>query len=113
VVEERVELVPGTVDMLVLKAVSVEALHGFGIARWIEGVTGDRLTIEEGALYPALHRMEERGWLSSDWQRTDRGRRARYYRLTEAGARELTEMVARWEGSAWAVRRVLDVAVEP
>jgi PadR family transcriptional regulator PadR len=111
-VEDRVELLPGTLDMLVLKAVSVEALHGFGIARWIESVTGDRLTVEEGALYPALHRMEERGWLSSEWQRTDRGRRARYYRLTEEGARELRVRRERWEGSAWAVRRVLEAEVD-
>lgn len=87
---------------------STQALHGFGIARWIEGVTGDRLTVEEGALYPALHRMEERGLLASDWQRTDRGRRARYYRLTAEGERELEARRERWEGSAWAVRRVLD-----
>jgi len=111
-VEDRVELLPGTLDMLVLKAVSVEALHGFGIARWIERVTGDRLTVEEGALYPALHRMEERGWLDSAWQRTDRGRRARYYRLTKAGAQELDARRTRWEGSAWAVRRVLEAEAE-
>jgi transcriptional regulator len=109
--DDRVDLVPGTLDMLVLKAVSAEALHGFGIARWIESVTGDRLSVEEGALYPALHRMEDRGWLTSDWQRTDRGRRARYYRLTSEGARELEARRDRWEGSAWAVRRVLDAEV--
>ena len=105
---DRVELVPGTLDMLVMKAVSEQALHGFGIARWVEGVTGDRLTVEEGALYPALHRMEKKGWLTSEWQRTDRGRRARYYRLTEQGAEELRSRRERWEGSAWAVRQILD-----
>jgi len=106
--EDRVELVPGTLDMLAMKAVSSDAKHGFGIARWIEQVTGDRLTVEEGALYPALHRMEKRGWLASEWRRTERGRRARFYRLTDEGARELRERVERWEGSAWAVERVLD-----
>ena len=106
--DERVELVPGTLDMLVMKAVSAERLHGFGIARWIERVTGDRLTVEEGALYPALHRLEKRGWLSSEWDRTPNGRRARYYGLTAEGAEELDGLRARWEGSAWAVRRVLD-----
>ncbi|NIQ56599.1 MAG: PadR family transcriptional regulator, partial [Gemmatimonadetes bacterium] len=70
--DDRVELVPGTLDMLVLKALSAESSHGFGVARWIEEVTGDRLTVEEGALYPALHRMEERGWLTSEWRKTDR-----------------------------------------
>ena len=106
--DPRVELVPGTLDMLVMKAVEAEPKHGFGVARWIEGVTGDRLTVEEGALYPALHRMERRGWLRSEWRVTENGRRARYYRLTSAGAEELDRQVSRWEGSAWAIRRVLE-----
>lgn len=106
--DDRVELVPGTLDMLAMKAVSAESMHGFGIARWIESVTGDRLSVEEGALYPALHRMEKRGWLKSEWRRTEQGRRARYYRLTDAGAAALEAARARWEGSAWAVRAVLD-----
>ena len=105
--DERVELVPGTLEMLVMKAVAAEPQHGFGIARWIESVTGDRLTVEEGALYPALHRMERKGWLSSAWQRTDNGRRARWYALTRAGSEELARQIERWEGSAWAVRQVL------
>lgn len=104
---DRVDLLPGTLDMLVLKAVAVEPLHGFGIARWIEAVTGDRLSVEEGALYPALHRMEKRGWLASDWKRTEHGRRARWYRLTAEGRSELEAQVRRWEGSASAVRQVL------
>ena len=106
--DDRVDLVPGTLDMLAMKAVSGARLHGFGIARWIEAMTGDRLTVEEGALYPALHRMEKRGWLDSEWQRTEHGRRARYYRLTTEGARELEAARRRWEGSAWAVRQILD-----
>ena len=105
---ERVDLVPGTLDMLVMKALAAEPQHGFGIARWIEAVTGDRLTVEEGALYPALHRMERKGWLSSEWRRTEHGRRARVYALTPAGAGELAGLIARWEGSTWAVRRVLE-----
>lgn len=105
---EPVDLVPGTLDMLVMKAVAKESLHGFGVARWIEAVTGDRLTVEEGALYPALHRMEKRGWLTSEWRRTEHGRRARYYRITADGRKELEALRRRWEGSAWAVRQVLD-----
>ncbi len=105
--EARVDLLPGTLEMLILKAVQGTPLHGFGVARWIEGVTGDRLSVEEGALYPALHRMEKKGWLTSEWTRTDRGRRARVYRPTAEGLEELQRQVARWEGSAWAVRRVL------
>lgn len=108
---ERAELVPGTLDMLAMKALSGESLHGFGIARWIEAVTGDRLTVEEGALYPALHRMEKRGALTSEWQRTERGRRARYYSLTDEGREELAELRGRWESSARAVRQVLDAEV--
>jgi transcriptional regulator len=104
----RVDLLPGTLEMLILKAVSSRPLHGFGVARWIEGVTGDRLSVEEGALYPALHRMEKRGWLASDWERTEHGRRARVYVPTAAGREELERQVARWEGSAWAIRRVLE-----
>lgn len=105
---ERVDLVPGTLDMLVMKAVFAESLHDFGIARWIESVTGNRLTVEEGALYPALHRLEKRDRLTSEWQRTEHGRRARYYRLTPDGLRELDALRERWEGSAWAVRQVLE-----
>jgi transcriptional regulator len=105
---QRVELVPGTLEMLAMKSVAAETQHGFGIARWIESVTGDRLTVEEGALYPALHRLERKGWLSSEWRRTDYGRRARYYTLTAAGAEELRRQIERWEGSAWAVRQVLE-----
>jgi transcriptional regulator len=108
---DRVDLVPGTLDMLVMKAVSSEGLHGFGIARWIEAVTGDRLSVEEGALYPALHRMEERGWLVSEWRRTDHGRRARYYRMTRDGREELEARRERWEDSAEAVQQVLDAEV--
>jgi transcriptional regulator len=106
--EPRVDLVPGTLDMLVMKSVAADAQHGFGIARWIESVTGNRLTVEEGALYPALHRMERKGWLASEWRRTDYGRRARYYALTKEGVAELERLIRRWEGSAWAVKQVLE-----
>lgn len=105
--DTRVDLLPGTLEMLILKAVQAAPLHGFGVARWIEGVTGDRLSVEEGALYPALHRMEKKGWLVSEWKRTDRGRRARVYRPTDEGLTELDRQVERWEGSAWAIQRVL------
>ena len=109
--DDRVDLVPGTLDMLVMKSLSTGPRHGFGVARWIEAVTGNRLTVEEGALYPALHRMERRGWLASEWQRTERGRRARYYALTGTGRDELAHQVERWLGSAWAVTQVLEAEV--
>ena len=105
--EPNVTLVPGTLDMLILKAVVGEAMHGFGVARWIERVTDQRLTIDEGALYPALHRLERRGWLDSDWQMTENKRRAKYYGLTKAGRSELTSQIDKWEGSTWAIQKVL------
>lgn len=105
--EPNVTLVPGTLDMLILKAVVGEAMHGFGVARWIERVTDQRLTIDEGALYPALHRLERRGWLDSDWQMTENNRRAKYYGLTKAGRSELTSQIDKWEGSTWAIQKVL------
>lgn len=106
--QTSVDLLPGTLDMMAMKAVSSQQLHGFGIARWIEGITGDRLSVEEGALYPALHRMETKGWLSSRWGKTDKGRRARFYKLTRAGRKELESRQAKWEGSAWAVQKILE-----
>lgn len=106
--DDRVDLLPGTLEMMILKATTSEPMHGFGIARWIESVTGDRLTVEEGALYPALHRMEKRGWLSSEWDRTEHGRRARFYRITSDGGEELERRIESWRGSAWAVRQVLE-----
>ncbi len=102
-----VGLVPGTLDMLILKAVAGEAMHGFGVARWIEQVTDDRLTIDEGALYPALHRLEKRDWLAAEWRMTENKRRAKYYGLTKAGRAELTSQIDKWEGSAWAIEQVL------
>ncbi len=105
--EPNVTLVPGTLDMLILKAVAGDAMHGFGVARWIERVTDQRLTIDEGALYPALHRLERRGWLDSDWQMTENNRRAKYYGLTKAGRSELTSQIDKWEGSTWAIQKVL------
>jgi transcriptional regulator len=105
--EPNVTLVPGTLDMLILKAVAGESMHGFGVARWIERVTDQRLTIDEGALYPALHRLERRGWLTSDWQMTENKRRAKYYGLTKVGRAELTSQIDKWDGSAWAIQKVL------
>ena len=104
---ENVELLPGTLDMLILKAVVGDPMHGFGLARWIERVTQQRLSIEEGALYPALHRLEKRGLLSAEWRMTGNKRRAKYYQLTDSGRAELDTQVDRWEGSSWAVERVL------
>jgi transcriptional regulator len=90
------ELVRGTLDLMVLKALSWGPMHGLAALRWIERATNDRLQIEEGALYPALHRMEQRGWLAAEWGYTDANRKAKFYRLTSSGRRQLTSELSRW-----------------
>jgi transcriptional regulator len=101
------ELLQGTLDMLILKALAGAPAHGFGVARWIEQVTKEELRIEEGALYPALHRMHRRRWIDATWGLSENNRRAKYYRLTDAGRRALHERVAGWESASAAIQRVL------
>ena len=100
-------MVQGTLDLLVLRALDREPLHGYGIARWIASASGDALRIEEGSLYPALHRMEEAGWLSAEWKPTDTGRRAKFYRLTPAGRRALGDESSGWRAFVAAVEKVM------
>jgi PadR family transcriptional regulator PadR len=90
------EVMYGTLDLLILKALSWGPRHGLGVLLWIHEVSGQRLQIEEGALYPALHRMEKRGWLSAEWGTSDKGRSAKFYRLTAAGRSSLTAQSTRW-----------------
>jgi transcriptional regulator len=100
-------VVQGTLELLVLRTLaSAEPLHGFAILDWIRSTTDDELDVEDGALYPALRRMEERGWLESDWGISEKGRRARYYRLTAVGSRALAEETARWERYVEAVAKL-------
>jgi len=101
------DLLRGTLDLLLLKALSWGPLHGLGVVRWIERTTHQRLQIEEGALYPALHRLEERGWLEAEWGYTEKGRRAKYYQLTAAGRRQLGAEVSKWSRYSEAMRLVL------
>jgi len=89
-------LLRGTLDLFVLKTLSWGPMHGLAVLQWIERTTNDRLQIEEGALYPALHRMEDKGWLEAEWGHTDVGRRAKFYRLTAAGRRQLATELAKW-----------------
>ena len=98
---------PGTLDMLVLKTVSRGAMHGYSIARSIQQVSSDVLKVEEGALYPALHRLEVRGLLKSEWGLSDNNRRAKFYRLTALGRRELEHETNYWTRVAGAVTRVM------
>jgi transcriptional regulator len=92
----ELELIRGTLDLLILKTLSWGPMHGLAVVRWIEQVTRAELQIEEGALYPALHRMEQKGWLDAEWGYTDQGRRAKFYRLTPAGRRQLAAEQSRW-----------------
>ncbi len=105
------ELVRGTFDLILLKAISWGPMHGLAIYRWIDRSTEGALQVEEGALYPALHRLEQRGWLNAEWGTTENNRRAKFYRLTMAGRRQLSTEVSRWSRYAAAMGMIL--AAEP
>ena len=104
------EFLPGTLDMLILKALNRGAQHGYGIAEFIQTASDDVLKVEEGALYPALHRLEVRGWLKSEWGVSDNNRRAKFYKLSALGRRELAKETAYWDRVAAAVTRVMRLA---
>jgi PadR family transcriptional regulator, regulatory protein PadR len=107
---QNAELLPGTLDLLILKAVSLGRLHGYGVLLRIEQISGGALQIQQGALYPALYRLEHQGLIASEWGRSENNRRANYYRLTAAGRRRLGEEVASWERLADAMAQVLSAA---
>lgn len=102
------DLFVGTLDVLILKAVSWGPIHGYGIGRWIRQTTKDALQVQEGALYPALHRLERKGLLAEEWGVSETGREAKYYKLTPEGRRELRASVTRWREYATAVALALD-----
>ena len=92
-----IDIVRGTLELLILMTLSAGTpLHGFGVLRWIRDATDGELSIEEGALYPALHRMEQRGWIIGEWQISEKGRRAKYYMLTAVGRRQLVRAESEW-----------------
>ena len=101
---------PGTLDMLVLKTVSRGAMHGYSIAQFIQQASSDVLKVEEGALYPALHRLEVRGLLKAEWGSSDNNRRAKFYRLTALGRRALEQESDYWTRMAGAITRVMQTA---
>jgi len=107
------DLLPGTLDMLVLKTLSAGALHGYGIAQQIKQISRDVLQVDEGSLYPALQRMRQRGWLKADWGVTPNNQRARYYTLTTAGRQHLRAETATWQRYVASVSRLLTATVEP
>ena len=109
--DERQDLLQGTLDLLVLKVLSVQtSMHGWGIAQSIQRTSRDALQVNQGSLYPALHRLERRGWLSAEWGTSENNRSAKYYRLTSDGRRALTDQTADWERFAGAVRLILRLA---
>ena len=101
----RAALLQGTLDLLILKALAAGELHGLGVSRRIEQITGGTFVVQPGSLFPALHRLEEAGWLASDWQPSENNRRAKYYTLTKAGRRQLGEEKAVWNQIALAIAR--------
>jgi transcriptional regulator len=108
--DANLELLQGTLDVLVLKSLVFGPRHGYAVARWIKDTSDDALTVEDRALYVALHRLENRGWVSAEWGLSENNRRAKYYRLTAAGRRQLGAETARWSRYAAAVFKVLDAA---
>ena len=100
-------LLQGTLDLLILKTLTLEKLHGLGISRRIEQITGGTFQVKPGSLFPALHRMEEAGWLTSSWGESENNRRARYYSLTKAGQRQLGQEQNQWQRVSLAIASAL------
>src|SRR5579864_6497174 len=94
--DEKTELLQGTLDMLVLKAISLGPLHGYGVLLRLQQISGEALRIPQGSLYPALYRLEHQGWIASEWGESENNRRAKYYRLTAAGTRRLAAEMEQW-----------------
>jgi len=106
----QTELLQGTLDMLILKTLALEELHGLGVSRRIEQITRGTFQVKAGSLFPALHRMEEEGWVSSAWGESENNRRAKYYKLTKAGRRQLNSEAERWGRISLAIERALEAS---
>jgi PadR family transcriptional regulator, regulatory protein PadR len=104
---EKTELLSGTLDLLILRVLNSGALHGFGIAERIHVLSKEVLSVEEGSLYPALYRMETKGWIEAEWGQSEKGRRAKFYRLTKDGRRQLESEQRVWDRTAVAIGHVL------
>lgn len=105
--KQKADLLQGTLDMLILKSLLAQARHGYGVAKWIQVTTKGALEIEEGSLYPALHRMQKRGWIQSEWGLSESNRRAKYYELTALGRAQLKTEVQSWSHLVDAISLVL------
>lgn len=106
----RSELLQGTLDVLILKTLALAPMHGWGIAQRIHQLSRDVLQVNQGSLYPALYRLESKGWIRSEWGNSDNNRRAKFYELTKTGRRQLTDETDSWERFAAAVARVLEAS---
>jgi transcriptional regulator len=106
--ETKAELLQGTLDMLILKTLALEPMHGYGIAVRIQQISKDVLRVNQGSLYPALRRLERRGWIEAEWGESENNRRARFYHLTKTGRKQLKEETMEWERLAQAVARILE-----
>ena len=105
--QSNADVLQGTLDMLILKALSLEPMHGWGVSQRIQQISRDVLQVNQGSLYPALHRLEHRGWISSSWGTSENNRRAKFYDLTPIGRKQLAEEAAHWQRFALAVQRVM------
>ena len=105
----QLDLLQGTLDMLILKTLALGAMHGWGISQRIQQISDDVLRVNQGSLYPALHRLEAAGWIESEWGASEKNRQAKFYRLTRAGLKQLREETAQWARMADAVARILAV----
>ena len=108
--DDKSDLLQGTLDLLILRTLATEARHGWGISQRIQQISKDVLRVNQGSLYPALYRLEERGWIASSWDASENNRRAKFYRLTRAGQSQLERETANWERLSAAVRRILEGA---
>ena len=108
--EEKSDLLQGTLDMLILKVVALGPVHGYAISKRIQQISRDVLQVQQGSLYPALHRLENRGWLKADWAKTESGREGKFYRLTVAGRKQLKSESSNWDRLSEAVSLIMQTA---
>jgi PadR family transcriptional regulator, regulatory protein PadR len=113
VADRDIDLIQGTLNVLILKTLAWGPANGYAIAQWVRELTSGDIALEEGALYPALHRMEHRGWVTAEWGLSENNRRAKYYRMTTAGRRVLRERTESWERLVSAVGKVLHAQARP
>ena len=105
-----IDLLQGTLDLLILKTLALEPMHGWGISQRIQQISQDLLQVQQGSLYPALHRLEQQGWIDSEWGASENNRKAKYYRLTDSGRKQLEVETAKWERLSAAVSQILATA---